>query len=71
MLRQQVLSLYRRILRTIKDIPDEYYRKEMKEWARDGFRTNKQLKSEIEIKMAITFGNKSLKELQTSMTLAK
>jgi hypothetical protein len=47
MLRSEVLKLYRNILRTVKKIPDEYYRNEMKYWARDNFENNKHLTDEV------------------------
>ena len=47
MLRAEVLKLYRDILRTVKKIPDEYYRNEMKCWARDDFKNNKHLTDEV------------------------
>lgn len=71
MLRQQVLSLYRRILRTIKQVPDQQYQTELKEWARADFKNNAHHKDEITIKMMITYGEKSLKQLETTIALAK
>lgn len=71
MQRQQVLGLYRRILRSVKEIPDEYYQNEMKEWARRDFKNNKTLKDAISIKMEISRGERSLKQLQTTISLAK
>lgn len=47
MLRSEVLKLYRDILRTIKKIPDDFYRKEMAQWARDDFKKNKHLSDEV------------------------
>ncbi len=40
MLRGQVLSLYRDIMRSLRRIPDEEYRAELQKWARDDFRKN-------------------------------
>ena len=47
MLRADVLKLYREILRTVRLIPDEHYRKEMAKWARDDFKKNKDLTDEV------------------------
>ena len=47
MLRNEVLKLYREILRTIKTIPDDFYREEMKRWAQDDFRRNKNMTDEV------------------------
>lgn len=40
MMRQQVLKLYRDILRTVKVIPSEDDRKYIKDWARRDFKDN-------------------------------
>lgn len=71
MVRSEVLKLYRSILRTVRRIPDEYYRGEMTNWARRDFKSNKHLTDEAAIKMMITRGRMSLKELETSMELSK
>lgn len=71
MLRQQVLNLYRRIFRTIKQIPNKQHREELKEWARNDFRNNQNHTDELTIKMLLNYGERSLKELQTSINLAK
>ncbi|KFV43196.1 LYR motif-containing protein 2, partial [Gavia stellata] len=39
--RQQVLQLYRKILRAIRDVPAEADRHYLKDWAREEFRRNK------------------------------
>ncbi|EOB06604.1 LYR motif-containing protein 2, partial [Anas platyrhynchos] len=39
--RQQVLQLYRRILRALRDVPAEADRRYLQEWAREEFRRNK------------------------------
>lgn len=46
-IRSEVLKLYRDLLRAVKQIPDEYYRKEMRQWARDDFKKNKHLTDEV------------------------
>lgn len=70
MLRQQVLKLYREIFRTIKLVPSESSRHELKEWARSDFRSNMHHTDEITIKMVMQHGNRSLTELKTSLGLS-
>ena len=70
MLRQDVLKLYRDLLRTINKVPDENSRRELKLWLREDFRSNKGLKEEIAIKMSMQVGLRSLKELQNSLELS-
>lgn len=71
MLRKEVLKLYRDILRTISKVPDENNRQQLKEWARSDFQTNKSNSmEEIQIKMLLNYGRRSLKELQTSLELS-
>jgi len=71
MLRQEVKNLYRRILRVIKQVPDPNHRSELKDWARADFRNNTHQTDEMAIKSLIKYGERSLKELQTSLNLAK
>lgn len=71
MLRQQVLSLYRRILRSIRQVPDKRHQSDLREWARTDFKNNAHHKDEITIKMMITYGERSLKQLETTLALAK
>ncbi|KAG8124034.1 putative LYR motif-containing protein [Naja naja] len=44
--RQQVLQLYRKILRTIRQIPNEADRRYMRDWAREDFKKNKETTDE-------------------------
>ncbi|XP_064915708.1 LYR motif-containing protein 2 [Columba livia] len=69
--RQQVLQLYRRILRAIRDVPAEADRCYLKDWAREEFRRNKDATDEDAIRMMITQGNMQLQELQRTLKLAK
>uniref|UniRef100_A0A8C3Y6W1 LYR motif-containing protein 2 n=1 Tax=Catharus ustulatus TaxID=91951 RepID=A0A8C3Y6W1_CATUS len=39
--RQQVLQLYRKILRAIREVPAEQDRRYLKDWAREEFKRNK------------------------------
>lgn len=70
MLRQEVLKLYRTIFRTIRHVPDQSSRHELREWARADFRANKHHTEELAIKMLMQHANRSLKELQTSLGLS-
>ncbi|XP_011922392.1 PREDICTED: LYR motif-containing protein 2 [Cercocebus atys] len=69
--RQQVLLLYRRILQTIRQVPNDSDRKYLKDWAREEFKRNKSATEEDTIRMMITQGNMQLKELEKSLALAK
>ncbi|XP_069707404.1 LYR motif-containing protein 2 [Phaenicophaeus curvirostris] len=69
--RQQVLQLYRKILRAIRDVPAEADRRYLKDWAREEFRRNKDATEEDAIKMMITQGNMQLRELERTLKLAK
>ncbi|XP_062715669.1 LYR motif-containing protein 2-like [Aedes albopictus] len=70
MLRQEVLKLYRTIFRTIRQVPDEASREELRQWARADFRANRHQTEELAIKMLMQTANRSLKELQTSLGLS-
>ncbi|XP_031466768.1 LYR motif-containing protein 2 [Phasianus colchicus] len=69
--RQQVLQLYRRILRALRDVPAEADRRHLQEWAREEFRRNKDATEEDAIRMMITQGHMQLQELQRALKLAK
>ncbi|NXG14564.1 LYRM2 protein, partial [Grallaria varia] len=69
--RQQVLQLYRNILRAIREVPAEQDRRCLKEWAREEFKRNKDATEEDAIRMMITQGNMQLQELQRTLKLAK
>ncbi|KAL0830799.1 hypothetical protein ABMA28_002917 [Loxostege sticticalis] len=71
LMRQEVLKLYREIFRTIRLVPDETTRIELKEWARADFRNNMHHKDETAIKAMLYYGKKSLKDLQSSLALSK
>lgn len=70
MLRKEVLKLYRDILRTIGKVSDENNRRDLKEWARSDFKTNKRDMEEIQIKMLLNHGRRSLNELRTNLELS-
>ncbi|KAF9422548.1 hypothetical protein HW555_001752 [Spodoptera exigua] len=71
LLRQEVLKLYRQIFRTIRQVPDETTRADLKEWARADFRNNMHHKDETTIKAMLHHGQKSLSNLQKSLSLSK
>lgn len=70
MLRMEVLKLYRDIFRTIRQVPDESSRKDLRDWARNDFRQNMHHTEEITIKMLMQYGRRSLTELKTSLQLS-
>ncbi|XP_060769956.1 LYR motif-containing protein 2 isoform X1 [Neoarius graeffei] len=82
--RQKVLGLYRNILRTIRQVPEEADRKYLKDWAREEFKRNKEATDQLSeqktnrspkgikdaIRMMITQANNHLEELKRSLALA-
>lgn len=66
-----MLGLYKTFLRTAKEIPDESSKKEMIDWIRSEFKHNKHLSDETSIKMMIQYGQRSLKEVESSVSLIK
>lgn len=70
MLRQEVLKLYRDLHRAIIKVPDEASRKDLKLWLREDFKKNKMQTEEIQIKMSIQVGLRSLRELQNTLELS-
>ncbi|XP_055455233.1 LYR motif-containing protein 2 [Psammomys obesus] len=71
MRRQQVLLLYRKILRAVRQVPSDSDRKYLQDWAREEFKRNKSATEEAAIRMMITQGNVQLKELERTLALAK
>uniref|UniRef100_A0A3Q0QYM6 LYR motif-containing protein 2 n=1 Tax=Amphilophus citrinellus TaxID=61819 RepID=A0A3Q0QYM6_AMPCI len=69
--RQKVLGIYRNMLRTIRQVPDEADRKYLRNWARDEFQTNKNATDEDAIRMMITQATNHLEVLQKSLALAR
>ncbi|XP_059622488.1 LYR motif-containing protein 2 [Phlebotomus argentipes] len=70
MLRQEVLKLYRDVFRTIRRVPQESDRAELKEWARRDFHANRHHTDDTTIKMMLHYGRRSLTELQNSLDLS-
>lgn len=58
-------------MRTIRKVEDLNHQAELKDWARRDFRNNAHHKDEVTIKMLIKYGEKCLKQLETSLNLAK
>ncbi|XP_062857925.1 LYR motif-containing protein 2 [Trichomycterus rosablanca] len=69
--RQRVLGLYRNMLRTIQQVPDEADRKYLQDWARDEFKRNKEATNQDAIRMMITQAINHLEELRRSLALAR
>ncbi|XP_034555528.1 LYR motif-containing protein 2 [Notolabrus celidotus] len=68
--RQKILGIYRTMLRTIRQVPDEADRKYLRDWARDEFKRNKGASNQDAIRMMVTQANNHLEELQKSLALA-
>lgn len=45
--RQKVLGIYRDMLKTIRQVPDEADRKYLRDWARDEFKRNKNSTNQV------------------------
>ncbi|KAM6992725.1 LYR motif-containing protein 2 [Tautogolabrus adspersus] len=69
--RQRILGIYRNMLKTIRQVPDEADRKYLKDWARDEFKRNKTATNPDAIRMMVTQANNHLEELQKSLALAR
>ncbi|XP_029704957.1 LYR motif-containing protein 2 [Takifugu rubripes] len=69
--RQKILGIYREMLRTIRQVPEEGDRKYLKDWARDEFKRNKSVTNQDAVRMMITQANNHLEELKKSLALAK
>ncbi|XP_015524179.1 LYR motif-containing protein 2 [Neodiprion pinetum] len=71
MVHQEVLKLYRNIMRTIRQVPDEMDRRYLRDWARNDFRSNRDIKDEFAIKSLIIHGENSLAELRRNLNRTK
>ncbi|XP_789906.2 LYR motif-containing protein 2 [Strongylocentrotus purpuratus] len=71
MVRQQVISLYRDVFRALRAMPDDAQKKEVKAWAKEEFRRNQHHTDEMVIKMMLTQGKQSLRELQKTVNMAR
>lgn len=45
--RQKILGIYREMLRTIRQVPQEGDRKYLRDWARDEFKRNKSVTNQV------------------------
>ncbi|KAI8792072.1 LYR motif-containing protein 2-like isoform X1 [Biomphalaria glabrata] len=70
-LRSEVLKLYRSFLRLSYKVEDKARRKELQYWIRSDFDSNKNHTEEEVIKMAISRGKLSLRELEQTIMIAK
>ncbi|XP_061669247.1 LYR motif-containing protein 2 isoform X5 [Syngnathoides biaculeatus] len=68
--RQNILGIYRNMLRTIRYVPDAADRKYLRDWAREEFKRNKHATDQDAIRMMITQAHNHLEELQRSLELA-
>uniref|UniRef100_A0A8C7T192 Complex 1 LYR protein domain-containing protein n=1 Tax=Oncorhynchus mykiss TaxID=8022 RepID=A0A8C7T192_ONCMY len=66
--RQNVLGLYRNMMRTIRQVPDEGDRKDLRYWASDEFKINKNATNQVRYGKANA--NMHHDELQSSLALA-
>jgi len=71
LVRRQVLQLYKDLLKGAYKIGDESSRDGIVIWIRSDFKVNKSLANEIDIQAALSRGKLSLRELQTSINMAK
>ncbi|KAJ8409755.1 hypothetical protein AAFF_G00218140 [Aldrovandia affinis] len=53
--RQKVLGLYRTMMRTIRQVPNEDDRKYLRDWARDEFKRNKAATDQVTCTHALRF----------------
>lgn len=45
--RQKILGIYREMLRTIRQVPEDGDRKYLRDWARDEFKRNKSVSDQV------------------------
>ncbi|XP_046447870.1 LYR motif-containing protein 2-like [Daphnia pulex] len=66
MLRQEVLNLYREVLRTARKV-DRHQKDEIIKWARSDFETHRSHTNEETIKGLLINGRQMVKELQSTI----
>ncbi|XP_005091192.1 LYR motif-containing protein 2 [Aplysia californica] len=71
MLRSEVLKLYRDLLRITFKVENPSYRKQLQEWIRSDFEMNRHHTEEEVIKMMVSRGKLSLREVEQAVLLAK
>ncbi|XP_076055008.1 LYR motif-containing protein 2 isoform X4 [Oratosquilla oratoria] len=70
MLRNEVLKLYRSILREIQKLPDKSHQQELQAWARNDFEAQRHCDDEVAIKQYIQIGYRQLKSLEQTVKFA-
>lgn len=60
--RQKILGIYREMLRTIRQVPEEGDRKYLRDWARDEFKRNKSVTNQVTGLVTSTFCRESRQE---------
>lgn len=71
MLRAEVLKLYRSMVRVTYRIHDISQRKDLQQWIRTDFDNNKNLTDEEAIRMMLSKGRLSLRELEQAVGLVQ
>ncbi|KAJ7339672.1 LYR motif-containing protein 2 [Desmophyllum pertusum] len=69
-IRKQVLSLYREILRALREVSNKDHRKELADWARSEFKKNKHEKDEVDIQKLLKqneFLEQTIEELEQEL----
>ncbi|XP_061169500.1 LYR motif-containing protein 2-like [Saccostrea echinata] len=70
-LRSEVLKMYKQMLRLVRKIPDQNQRQQLQKFIRQDFELNKNIQDEEAIKMNITRGKNSMKELERTVHLVQ
>lgn len=60
--RQKILGIYREMLRTIRQVPEEGDRKYLRDWARDEFKRNKSVTNQVTGSITSMFCRESRQE---------
>ena len=73
MLRQEVIKLYRTFFRTLRQLPDKDQQREVAQWVRSDFKTNKNIdpSQDDRIKALLYQGQKMLNELKNNVEFSK
>ncbi|XP_068609948.1 LYR motif-containing protein 2 [Brachionichthys hirsutus] len=68
--RRKVLGIYRNMLRTIRQVPEEGDRKYLRDWAREEFKRNRNATDQDAVRMMLTQASNHLEELRKALALA-
>ena len=73
MLRQEVIKLYRTFFRTLRQLPDQDQQREVAQWVRTDFKSNKNIdpSQDDRIKALLYQGQKMLNELKNNVEFSK